>query len=78
MAAEAPAAAPLGLLVGRRGAALGVVLAAGGVLGAIIKFALFFLVLGVSQGFTVLTRAVASWAGAMAWQRRERLAQIGL
>jgi VanZ like protein len=76
--AEALAALPLGWLLAARGASPGKAFGAGAALGAIIEFAQFFLVSGVAQGFSVLTRALGLWAGAVAWQRRAGLDPLRL
>lgn len=73
LAAEALAAAPLGWLFASRGWTRGRVLAGGAVLGATIEIGQFFLVSGVAQGFSVVTRAAGVLAGAVAWEQRRRL-----
>jgi VanZ family protein len=72
-AGEVLAALPLGALLGRwlpRRAPfwLLVAFAAGSVLGVFIEIGQFFVVSGVSQGFSVFTRAAGVTVGAMLWQ----------
>ena len=78
IAAEALAAAPLGLLLAGWGKSTRQAWRFGLALGIGIEFAQFFLVSGVSQGFSVLTRALGITAGALAWHRRHRFDPLRL
>lgn len=71
--AEALAAAPLGWLLASRGWGPGRAAAGGAALGVVIEVGQFFVVSGVAQGFSVLTRGVGVALGALAWGRRGRL-----
>jgi len=73
LAAETIAALPLGLLLASRGKSPGRAVLVGLALGVAIEFAQFFLVSGVSQGLSVMTRTAGIAAGAFAWQRCRRL-----
>ncbi|MBL8447018.1 MAG: VanZ family protein [Zoogloeaceae bacterium] len=68
--AEAFAAAPLGCLLVLRGLTVRRTLGAGVVLGVVIETAQFFLVSGVCQAISVLTRGLGVLAGAIAWEHR--------
>lgn len=75
---EALAVVPLGLILcqltaGRRPCSPTRAFLSGAVLGLIIEIAQFFIVSGVSQGLSVLTRAAGMYLGALLWQRRARL-----
>jgi glycopeptide antibiotics resistance protein len=76
--AEALAVVPLGLLLcqlttGRRLCSPTRALLSGAVLGLIIEIAQFFIVSGISQGLSVLTRATGMSLGALLWRHRTRL-----
>lgn len=78
LAAEALATVPLGMLLASWRRTPGHAFTIGLALGIAIEFAQFFLVSGVSQGFSVLTRALGSTVGAVAWQRRKRFDSLRL
>ncbi len=76
--AEALAVAPLGFMMARRKqdrcplpASQALMIGAG--LGLVIEAAQFFVVSGVSQGISVLTRMAGMLAGALVWRARARL-----
>jgi len=76
--AEALAVVPLGLLLfqlttGRRPWSPTRAFLSGAVLGLSIEIAQFFIVSGISQGLSVLTRATGMYLGALLWNHRTRL-----
>jgi len=76
--AEGLAVVPLGLILGqltsgRRPWAPTRALVSGAALGLIIEMAQFFIVSGISQGLSVLTRAAGMYLGALLWHHRTRL-----
>lgn len=75
--AETLAVIPLGLILcqltaGRRSWSPTRLFIAGGVFGLIIEIAQFFIVSGISQGLSVLTRAAGIYLGALLWRHRTR------
>jgi len=81
--AEALAVVPLGLILcqltaGRRPWSPTRALLSGAVLGLIIEIAQFFIVSGISQGLSVLTRATGMYLGALLWRHRTRLHPLQL
>ena len=84
LVAEALTLAPLGWLWARRRAAAGrsvpwpAALALGAAFGLTLELAQFFLVSGVSQGVSALTRALGVVVGVWAWQRGRGLSAEGL
>ena len=76
---EAAAVLPIGLLLARRPARTGRAWSAfflGLLLGLLIEVAQFFLYSGVSQGLSVLARAIGCWLGALLWERRAAWTEI--
>jgi len=76
--AEILAVVPLGLMLGqlstgRRIGSPTSALLAGAALGLIIEFTQFFIVSGVSQGLSLLTRATGMYLGALLWEHRTLL-----
>jgi glycopeptide antibiotics resistance protein len=76
--AEALAVVPLGLILcqltaGRRPWSPTHTLLSGAALGLIIEIAQFFIVSGISQGLSVLTRATGMFLGALFWHHRTNL-----
>ena len=81
--AEALAAVPLGLALcqlttGRQTCSTARAFRLGAALGLTIEIAQFFIVSGVSQGLSVLTRATGMYLGALLWQHRARLHPLRL
>lgn len=77
LVAEILAVVPLGLILGqlttgRRPLSLARALLSGAALGLMIEIAQFFIVTGVSQGLSVLTRAAGMYLGALLWRHRTR------
>ncbi|GAO34886.1 hypothetical protein SCT_0266 [Sulfuricella sp. T08] len=78
LGAEALAVVPLGLMLcqqrtGRPLCSPTRAFLSGAVLGLIIEIAQFFIVSGISQGLSVLTRATGMYLGARLWRHRTRL-----
>ncbi|TAN81086.1 MAG: VanZ family protein, partial [Gallionella sp.] len=76
--AETFAVAPLGLILcqlttGRRPWSHTRAFLSGAALGLIVEIAQFFIVSGISQGLSVLTRAMGIYLGALLWRHRTRL-----
>ncbi|MBL0038906.1 MAG: VanZ family protein [Nitrosomonadales bacterium] len=76
--AETLAVIPLGLILcqltaGRQSWSPTRLFIAGGSFGLIIEIAQFFIVSGISQGLSVLTRAAGIYLGALLWRHRTRL-----
>ncbi len=65
---------PFGIVVARRAKAPADVrptaAIAGACLGLFIEIAQFFIASGISQGLSIITRAIGCWLGAWLWQRR--------
>lgn len=79
--AEALAVVPIGLMFGCWNESRGRAVAsntwlAGGLLGGFIELVQFFVYSGVSQGVSLLTRAVGTFVGAMLWGERRRLGRL--
>ena len=79
--AEVLTVVPLGLMLGRWNESKGRAVAsntwlAGGFLGGFIELVQFFVYSGVSQGVSLLTRAVGMFVGAMLWSERRRLGRL--
>ncbi len=73
--AETLAAIPLGLMLGkiktgRRSWSPPQAFLFGAILGLMIEVAQFFIATGVSQGLSVITRAIGMYIGALLWQHR--------
>jgi len=80
---EALAVVPLGLMlcqqrIGRRLCSPTRAFLSGAILGLIIEIAQFFIVSGISQGLSVLTRATGTYLGALFWRHRTRLHPLRL
>lgn len=80
---EALAVVPLGLMLcqlktGRRPWSLMGAFITGAILGLIIEIAQFFIISGVSQGLSVLTRATGICLGVLFWQHRTHLHSLRL
>ncbi len=83
LCAEALAVVPLGWRLcqmrgARRPCPSGQTLFAGAALGLMIEMAQFFIVSGISQGLSVLTRAAGMYLGARLWHRRTDLNTLRL
>lgn len=73
LTAESLAAVPLGALLIARGRSARQAFGAGLALGVAVELAQLFLVSGVSQGLSVLTRGFGVLAGALVWERRAKI-----
>lgn len=83
LCAEALAVVPLGWMLcqtrgTRRPCPSGQTLFAGAALGLMIEMAQFFIVSGISQGLSILTRAAGMYLGARLWHRRTDLNTLRL
>lgn len=81
LAAETFAVVPLGLMLGRwnvahRFSATRHSLLVGALLGLFVETGQFFIYSGVSQGISLLTRALGMFAGALLWRERSRVPAI--
>jgi glycopeptide antibiotics resistance protein len=81
--AEVLAAMPFGVILRRSWPTSGLSSPAGAficgaVLGTSIELAQFFTASGVSQGISVLTRAIGVWAGVVAWRNVTRMGPSGV